>query len=253
MDSFFGRGRSKTNKSDAQPRSLASSSSAQSAAPSPDSPAPLLAVPFVIGQPLPLAGPSGGPRSKWANELGDGRELGRAAVAAAKVADPAPQQDVLAVLPPQPQVADPAPEQGVVLSLADMPGPRVISGTPLRFVWEYEGDEPGTWSDMGKAFSDIHNSAVDNGLRRLRYDCRYGKKKSKVYHYRTDLFQMRQKNLNTGTVRNIRRLATIVTQPPFATDEDSEEGTSDMDQDESDERDARTPIANAGAASVWKA
>ena len=206
-------------------------------------------MPFVIGQPLPLAGPSGGPRSKWANELGDGRDLGRAAVAAAKVADPAPQQDVLAVLPPPPppQVADPAP----VLALADMPG--VISGTPLSFVWEYEGDEPGTWSDMGKAFSDIHNNAVDNGHRRLKYDCRYGPKKSKVYHYHTDLFQMRQKNLTTGTVRKIRRLATIVTQPPFATDEDSEEGTSDMDQDESDERDARTPIANAGAASVWKA
>ena len=247
MDSFFGRGRSKTNKSDAQPRSLASSSSAQSAAPSP---APLLAEPFVVGQPLPLAGPSGGPRSKWANELGDGRELGRAAVAAAKVADPAPQQDVLAVLPPPPQVADPAPEQDVVLALADMPG--VISGTPLRFVWEYEGDEPGTWIDMGNAFSDIHNSAVDNGQRRLRYDCRYGRKKQKVYHYRTDLFQMEQKNLSTGKVRNIRRLATIVTQPPFATDvEDSEEGNSDMDQDESDEGDAHTPIANAGAASVW--
>ena len=106
---------------------------------------------------------------------------------------------------------------------------------------------------MGKAFSEIHNSAVDNGRRRLRYDCRYGKNKSKAYHYRTDLFQMRQKNLNTGKVRKIRRLATIVTQPPFATDEDSEEGTSDMDQDESDEPDAHTPIANAGAASVWKA
>ena len=64
---------------------------------------------------------------------------------------------------------------------------------------------------------------------------------------------MKQKNLNTGTVRKIRRLATIVTQPPFATDEDSEEGNNDMNQDESDEPDAHTPMANAGARSVWNA
>ena len=132
-----------------------------------------------------------------------------------------------------------------------MPG--VISGTPLRFVWEFEGDSPGTWIDMGKTYSDIHSEAVINGQRRLQRGCRYGWNKSETYHYRTDLFRMKQKNLNTGTVRTIRRLATIVTQPPFATDEDSEEGNIDMDQDESDERDARTPIANAGAASVWKA
>ena len=62
---------------------------------------------------------------------------------------------------------------------------------------------------------------------------------------------MRQKNLNTGKVRKIRRLATIVTQPPFATDEDSEEGTSDMDQDESNG--ALAPMTDAGNASVWKA
>ena len=99
---------------------------------------------------------------------------------------------------------------------------------------------------MGKTYSDIHSEAVINGQRRLQRGCRYGWNKSETYHYRTDLFRMKQKNLNTGTVRTIRRLATIVTQPPFTTDvEDAEEGSSDMDQDEGD---AFSPIADAGVA-----
>ena len=89
------------------------------------------------------------------------------------------------------------------------------NGAPLRLVWEYEGNVPGNWHDMGRANSDIHNAAVSEGRRFLKFG-RYGRYRAGALRYCSDLVLMKQCNLATGKIRAIRRVATFMTPAPFA-------------------------------------
>ena len=90
-----------------------------------------------------------------------------------------------------------------------------VDGAPLRLVWEYEGNVPGNWHDMGRANSDIHNAAVSERRRFLKFG-RYGRDRAGALRYCSDLVLMKQCNLATGKIRAIRRVATFMTPAPFA-------------------------------------
>ena len=61
---------------------------------------------------------------------------------------------------------------------------------------------------MPPEYTAKHENKLNRQVMDFEYDVYYGPGKSKKYHYLVDLNAMTQTNMNTGTVRRLRRYET---------------------------------------------
>ena len=71
-------------------------------------------------------------------------------------------------------------------------------------IWEYE--EKGKYYPMTTYYSSLMEGGCNTDFGAvLKYDVPYGKNKSKMYHYEVNFSDLTQRNIDTGTVKKVRR------------------------------------------------
>ena len=80
-----------------------------------------------------------------------------------------------------------------------------IVRTVKKVTWQYRNSTDEYWKDMPANYSDFHEREFLADKYFMTYNCQYGKDKDKNYHYKVDLNNFEQLNINTGKIRRLRR------------------------------------------------
>ena len=71
-------------------------------------------------------------------------------------------------------------------------------------VWQFASDLKNMWQDMDASYTELYEAAFRQYLAQMEYDVGYAGD-TKFYHYHVDYQTMKQKNVTTGKVRQLRR------------------------------------------------